>query len=230
LLTLFAEHPDFRDAKMSEFDDPELEALLRSLDDDDVPELARLGLLTESRIDYEPDFADVARKLAELRGAAEPHADEHGYLWEVTAAEVDEAARRAVWVEWKEKDTGRVVDTAYFLKARDGSRLVAHWEIETYNPYFGCRARFLGWHGDSVVFVYEDKHDTHVATSARGQDVRRAQIAPEWSVETDFVAYRNSDAGRVDRLALPTLEPLPPLADDEARRMGIALDGGREGG
>ena len=82
---------------MSEYDDPELEALLRSLDDDGVPELARLGLLTESRIDYEPDFTDVARKLAELRAAAEPHADEYGYLWEVTAAEVDEAARRAIF-------------------------------------------------------------------------------------------------------------------------------------
>lgn len=53
---------------------------------------------------------------------------------------MDEEAGRAAWVEWRERDAGRVVDARYHLKARDRLGVVARWEIETYNPYFGCRA------------------------------------------------------------------------------------------
>lgn len=185
--------------------DPELEALLRPLWDD-VPELERLGIFTEYGVDYGPDAAEVARKVGELAVTAEPYEDESGFCWRVTAASVDEEEGRAAWVEWQENDRANVVEAHYWLKARDRAGRVARWEIETYNPYFGCRVGHLRWHGGAVVLVYADKHDTFVAAAARGEAVRRLQITPEWSVEGDVLTWR--DAAGEHRLALPSLEPL----------------------
>ncbi|HEX2203283.1 MAG TPA: hypothetical protein VHG91_08295 [Longimicrobium sp.] len=193
------------DAPYDPDDDPELEALLRPVWDD-VPELERLGIFADTGVDYEPDVAEVARKVAELAVTAEPYEDESGFLWQVTAAAVDEDGGRAAWVEWQENDRANVVIAHYWLKARDRDGRVARWEIETYNPYFGCRVGHLRWHGGAVVLVYADKHDTFVAAAARGEPVRWLQITPEWSVEGDVLAYRDGEGEH--RLSLPSLEPM----------------------
>jgi hypothetical protein len=196
-------------------DDPELDELLRD-PWEDLPELERLGIFTGSAVDYGPPFAEVARRVRELRAAEEPYADEHGYLWQVTAAAVDEEAGRTAWVEWRERDAGRVVDAHYYLKARDGEGLVVRWEIETYNPYFGCRVGYLGWHGGDVVLVYADKHDSYVASAGRGRDVRRVLITLDWTLEGDVLSFRDADGAPAGRLSLPALEPLPVVPPAEA--------------
>ncbi|HEU0015442.1 MAG TPA: hypothetical protein VFQ45_17260 [Longimicrobium sp.] len=187
--------------------DEELEALLHPAAPDDLPELERLGIFTGTVIDWEPEFAEFAAKLRGLAGAPEPYVDDEGAEWQVVAHVVDDAARRAAWVEWRWKE-GRVVDTHYRLKARDDRSLVVRWEVATYNPYFGCRVKHLGWVGDAVVMVYEDKHDTYAAAAGRGLPIRRSLISPDWALDGATLAWRDAD-GRTHRIALPLgLDPL----------------------
>lgn len=212
---------------MTDYDpdhDPELDELLRDFTDD-VPELERLGIFTDSTVDYGPDPAEVGRKVGELLHAREPYVDADGYTWAVTAAAVDEVGGRVAWVEWKERESGRIVDVAYHLKARDRQGMALRWEIETYNPYFGCGVRHLEWHGDAVVIVYDEKHDTYAASAARGRPVKRVLIAEEWTIAGGTLAYDSARPGEVERLALPALERLPPLPAEEARRLGLLPPG-----
>ena len=143
-----------------EFD---VDKFLRELHSD-VPLIHRLGFFSDVFVDYLVEFEDVAAKLRELGESKEPFVDEFGYLWSVTNYVIEDANRRASWVEWKrtEKDGGYELHE-YLLKARADSNCFK-WKIETVNPYFGCFVHQLGWSGDSVVLVYADKHSSYRAT------------------------------------------------------------------
>ncbi len=174
----------------------------------DLPEVNRLGFYAEHPVDLSPDFARVVRQLAELERAAEDYTDEYGYEWRVTASRVDEARRRVAWVEWRSKDGGRVSYDDYYLKARDESGALLSWEIQTYNPHFGCRVRHLGWSGDAVVIVYEDKHDTYAAALRRGREVTRARLGGDWRIDGDVLTHRDPATDTPTSLSLPSLERL----------------------
>src|SRR6266498_741975 len=185
---------------MDEADDFDLDNLFG-----DVPELERLGFFQDYRLDYFPEFNEVANKLNELLSAAELFTDEYGYTWRMDAGTVDEAMKRVAWVEWKENARTRVVDVHYYLKARDQSGLCLRWEIETYNPYFGCMVGFLKWIDHSVVMIYREKHHSYVASLQKDSPVKREQISDEWQVTDNVVFYRSEVPDQVDRLTLPAL-------------------------
>jgi len=171
----------------------------------DMPKENRLGFFTDSALDLGPEYAEVVAMLNELVAADEPYADEDGYQWQIIAHEIDAEHQRVAWVEWREKDSGRITHDNYYLKARDDAGSLLMWEIETYNPYFGCSVRFLHWVEDAVVIIYEDKHDTYAASLKTGADIRRIEIPHEWNVDRKVLAY-HSKTGEEIKLRLPALE------------------------
>jgi len=172
----------------------------------DMPEVNRLGFYTDSSLNLWPEYPRVTAKLQELADAGEGFTDDEGYVWLITAYSIDDDHRRVAWVEWRDRDRGRIVNDNYYLKARDESGALFLWEIETYNPYFGCSVRFLNWIDDAVVLIYEDKHDTFVAVMRKDQDVQRVEITDDWAVQGDVLTYGTASPDEIRRLRLPSLE------------------------
>lgn len=184
-------------------DDVSLDALFSHL-----PKVNRLGFYTASSLDLSPRFDEVIETLNELAEAREPYTDDEGYQWQITSSRVDENSRRVAWVEWRERESGRFTYDNYYLKARDEAGTLRMWEIETYNPYFGCSVEFLGWIEDAVVIIYEDKHDSYVACLERDGATRRVEISNEWEVIGKVLVYRHRAQNKRVELKLPSLNEI----------------------
>jgi hypothetical protein len=189
-------------------DDPEVEQLHLEFEQlfADVPPINKLGFFMDSFLDLHPPFSEAADKLNELLHTLDNYLDEDGYNWRMIAGMVDEAGQRLAWVERKERERGTYVDVHYYLRTRDERGLGVRWEIETYNPYFGCWPEFLQWMGNSVVIIYEEKHDIFIASVERDCPVRRVEITRSWNVIENLLEYRLESTGEVVRLRLPSLE------------------------
>jgi hypothetical protein len=140
----------------------------------------------------------------EHRTAAEARHPEKGWR-----AWVEEKSK---WVEKilpGESKPQRWLDNEFRLRAMIDNRLAIDWVVETYNPAFGCEVGYLAWHGEHVVAVYLEKHDTYVCALAAGAPVKLLCISHEWSVAGGVLSFLDYGSGRVKRLSLPSLEPLP---------------------
>lgn len=158
----------------------------------EMPKENRFGFYTDSGLDLSPDFDAATRMLNRLSEAREIYIDDDGYEWRVLAQNIDEKMRRLAWAEWRFKQgRGEHEYHNYYLKRRDAAGKFSVWEIETYNPYFGCSAEYLGWAGDNLIFVYEDKHDTFVARMDPDGSVERIEIKPAWKIEGEILNYAN---------------------------------------
>ena len=166
----------------------------------------RYGFYSDSSLDLGPEFADVRTILVELAEADEPYTDEDGYTWQVPAHMLDDQHCRMAWVEKREKSYGRYEAINYYLKARDKSGKLFVWEIETYNPYFGCRVEFLQWVEEAMVMIYEDKHSTFVVRLQAGCEVKRREISAQWEVQQNRLHCHLEH--RAATLMLPGLEEL----------------------
>lgn len=159
---------------------------------------------------------------------AETFHDDQGYKHEITAGAVHPSWGHIAWVEYKEKEVEREgrpwFDCEYRLKARVDGHIAIDWIIDTYNPFFGCRIGYLAWHGDHVVAIYREKHDCYACSLAVGQPVKLVEIAHQWLVAKDVIAYRKWQSAVVERLAIPGLQPLPPLTGEEAEATGLRGD------
>lgn len=153
--------------------------------EEDLSDLAKekqLGFFHESAIYFKPDFGSAARMAGELFTGQKWFVDEDDYEWLITALAADEEKKRLAWVEWRFKEeSGEREYHNYYLEARQATGEFWRWEIETYNPYFGCDVKFLGWLENAVILVYEDKHDTFVARLDEN-GVARAEISADWKI------------------------------------------------
>jgi len=91
--------------------------------------------------------------------------EEHMYNYHVIAAHVvDRNKNKFVYVIGEDDEPNGTVDAHYYLKAYDDGVLVADWELESYNPYFGCSVYYLEWFNNdgnnNVVLAYSEKHGT----------------------------------------------------------------------
>lgn len=172
----------------------------------DMPRPNRLGFFTTSSLDLGAEHDAVVELLRELESAREPWVDADGYEWMIVASTVDPERRRVAWVEWRTRERGHHTDDAYLLKARDDAGALRVWEIQTYNPHFGCTVRLLKWVGDAVVSVYQDKHDTWLASLGRSGEITRVEISPGWTLQGDVLVCSAPSGGSAVRLRLPSLD------------------------
>ncbi len=171
----------------------------------DMPSEHRLGFFTESSLDLKPAYDDVIAMLNACVAADEPYVDDEGYVWQILNHTIDDEHRRVAWVEWREKERGSITCDNYYLKARDGIGSLLLWEIETYNPYFGCRVHFLQWIEDAVILIYADKHDTYAVRLQQGSEARRVEIAHAWTIQGNVLHSHATPGQQSASLQLPSL-------------------------
>lgn len=169
---------------------------------DDMTDEKRLGFYEEFPLDLDPDFEDVVEMLNKLSEAKTIYIDADDYEWRITAKVIDEQKRRVAWVEWRYKEgVGEREYHNYYLKARDESGKLIKWEIETYNPYFGCDTEFLEWMDDDLIFIYREKHDTF-AVRINKDERERIEISHNWKIVDNVLIYGNDPK----KLRLPDLK------------------------
>lgn len=161
-------------------------------DSSDLPEEKRMGFFFEYE-DSKPDFNSALLMAEKLFAEKKWFVDEDDYEWRIMAQTADEKNERLAWVEWRFKQgQGEREYHNYYLKARTTADDFWRWEIETYNPYFGCDVKFLDWLDDSVILIYEEKHDTYAAR-LDGVGVKRIKISSDWKISGGtLIDERNS--------------------------------------
>ena len=201
-----------------EAEDEDIEAFLAELDEliaadfRGLPYIHRLGVFTESRLDTDPSFEERKRLLEGLASAKGAFVDDEGYEWRLQALSCDPSHRRLAWVEWRYRDSddGRFEDHHYYLKLHPDDRGLIRWEIETYNPYFGCSVEWLEWQELALVMIYSEKHDTYVISLGRDWPLRRKKLGRDWQISESHqcVRYREPNTENLRFLSLPELEPI----------------------
>jgi uncharacterized protein (TIGR02996 family) len=144
--------------------------------------------------------------------------DSAGYEMEITAAAVSLWTQAVAYVESRSKWIGELHDIRYHLRLRDPAGRTAEWEVESYNPYFGCDVRFLEWFGDVAVMIYEEKHDTYVCRFGMDSPAVYKVIEDEWVLSTSQLGHWGYKHVEVQRLTLPDLAEMPPLSEADAER------------
>src|SRR4051794_15905977 len=109
----------------------------------------------------DPDPARVDA-VAQALGRRVQYTDDEGYEVSMHAAATGGLTGAMAYLESRSQWRGDFHDVRYHLRLCDSAGREAAWEPETYNPFFGCRVRFLEWYGDVVLFIYEEKHRTYI--------------------------------------------------------------------
>ncbi len=154
--------------------------------------------------------AAVASVCARLGRARDVVKD--GQVSTVVAGVID--GERVAWVEQRWRDAGYEDIDGYELYV-DGAGSRA-WEIDTYNPWFGCTVHLMRWYGDDLVVIYSEKHHTIVCVLDRDGAPRMRVVNWRWQVVGDLVLYASEARGLVERIHLPDLAVGAPLPADEA--------------
>jgi uncharacterized protein (TIGR02996 family) len=175
-----------------------------------------LALLGDHRsTGSDPDPRRVETAAAAL-GRPARYVDDEGYEREVVAATIHDLTGELAYVECRSRQRRDYLDIHFHLRLRDRRGREAAREVETYNPYFGCRVRFLEWYGDVVLAIYREKHHTYVCRFGLDSPAQFKAIEDDWVLDGRQLGYRGYRETSVRRLAIPGLEELPPLSAEEA--------------
>lgn len=148
--------------------------------------------------------------------------DEKGYEHEITAAAIDPEHDRIAWVEYRcKQQRNGYLDIEFRLKSQVDGRPQINWVVETYNPFFGCNAGYLAWHGERVVIIYREKHHTYACSLLPSGAKVLVQITDEWAVVDDQITFCSDEPDFVERLALPELRRVSRISSTEARATGL---------
>jgi hypothetical protein len=185
-----------------------------------IPEPDSLGFIPVNDVGHHGDFEEAIALICQILQREPVIVDEAGYKHEITAASVDTDQSRFAWVECHSKVYGPIVDVRLCLNAMVDGRRIIDWEIETYNPFFGCQIELFLWMSDSLIVIYHEKHSTYICSfdvqprlvdqSIRDRPITRYKIADEWRVRNRTVIYRSDVMDMVERMSLPSLQFLEP--------------------
>ena len=89
------------------------------------------------------------------------HDNRLNYSYEIIAAFVNKEQNKFAFVICEDDNNCGNSDVHYYLKAYDNGYVVVDWELESYNPYFGCSVYYLEWIHNSIVLIYNEKHSTN---------------------------------------------------------------------
>lgn len=176
---------------------------------------ALLGSYRSTPADPDPRRAE---QVAGLLDRPTRYVDGEGYEREIVAAAKCGLTRAAAYVESRSRWHGQVQDISYHLHVRGSTGREAAWEVESYNPYFGCDVGFLEWYGDSVLLIYREKHKTYVCRFGLDSPAEFRAIEDDWVLDGPQLGYWGYKETTVRRVAIPSLDDLPPLSEGEAVR------------
>ncbi len=196
-----------------------------------IPNPDRVGFIQLDAIGHGDDFSQEIELLCQIIQKQSYFIDAAGYENEITAASVDRDRGRYAWVAYKSKELERgFVDVHFHLNVIVDNRIIVEWEIETYNPYFGCQVNLLHWADECLILIYREKHDTYVCTfavepsietqSKIKEPIARHEINEEWLIWEGMVVSSGDKVDRVQRMALPDLCLLESWSADYARSIG----------
>ena len=149
--------------------------------------------------------------------------DKRGYECELIAAAVHPSTNRVVYVESRAKKRwwSSIVDITIKIHCIDANGKSASVDIESYNPFFGCDVGMLEWIDDDIaLLIYSEKHWTFVYRISDTWPPQFAKIDERWSIKDDILSYMTYKSDVVQRLRIPSLEPLPNVTVSEAETDG----------
>ncbi len=183
----------------------------------------------DGRIDLDGGFPwfqpDQIVRVAGILGRKPFYIDADGYECEIFAAAVHPDGQRFVYMEMR----AALIPSSRFdvditakihYVAVDGTALAV--DIETHNPFFGCYVAMLEWADDEgAIIVYHEKHHRYVYRVGDMWPPPFAKIGYRWQIQ-EGVLYSVDDSNDrvVERLRVPSLEPMSPITNAEAERLG----------
>jgi len=172
--------------------------------------------------------SEAINVVAERLNIPAQYIDDEGYEIEITTAAIHPEEDMYCWVQCQAKEythypnVGYFVDVAFHLLAVVNGKLALAWEIETYNPYFGCKVGHLSWLGSNVILIYREKHHSYICSLSTTNDtIVRREISDKWVIVKDVLGYRIYGESQIRRYALPALERLEPLTEQQAIEAGF---------
>jgi hypothetical protein len=182
------------------------------------PNPDRLGFIPLRSSSGRAPEAEEIETVAHLIGVPVKYVDSDGYEREIIAAVGDGEAGKIAYVECRarEREDG-FVDINFHIHLRDAGGNDRAWPIESYNPYFGCDVRFIGWLDDALLVIYREKHNTYVFSVGPGETPVFKVIADDWVIHDRILGYWRWKDSVVSRLSLPALLPLDSIPEEEAR-------------
>jgi uncharacterized protein (TIGR02996 family) len=149
------------------------------------------------------------------------YVDEDGYERDIVAAAKNALTEELAYVECRSQRRGGYLDINFHLRVRDHSGREAAWEVESYNPFFGCRVRFLEWYGHTALLIYREKHRTYVCRFGLGSTAVFKDIEDHWVLDGRHLGYWGYMDKEVRRVAIPSLLELSTLSADEAAEWNL---------
>src|SRR5262249_19139502 len=110
----------------------------------------------------QPNPEEISRAAAIL--SRDPfYTDHNGFDCEIIAATINADLRRFVYVESRAKKGPQFVNVTIKIHFVDSHGSDFAVDIESYNPFFGCDVRFIGWiNNDVALLIYREKHHAFV--------------------------------------------------------------------
>jgi hypothetical protein len=145
--------------------------------------------------------------------------DLEGFEREIEAASVHPDNQQIVYVERKEKpqDIGGFVEIYYLIYHVNNKGVSKSVDIESYNCYFGCHVRYIGWFDESTaVLIYKEKHSVYLYVVTNMWPPNFVEIEHDWQIINSTLFYREYKADKIDRLMLPDLTAIAPLTLSQA--------------
>lgn len=175
-----------------------------------------LALLGDYRASAEDPIAEGGEQVAQVLGRPVKHVDEEGYQREITAGAIQGLTGELAYIECRSQWRGSFHDINFHLHVRNRQGRKSAWEVETYNPFFGCDVQFLGWYGDVVLVIYEEKHDIYICRFGLDCPATYRTIEYPWVLDGHHLGHHGYRETQVRRLAIPSLEELPALSSEQA--------------
>ena len=169
-----------------------------------------------------PDPETIEQTASILR--REPFfVDERGYECELIAAAVHSPTNRVVYVESRAKKRwwSSMLDITIKIHYIDSHGKSSAVDIKSYNPFFGCDVGMIDWiNEDIALLIYSEKHWTFAYRIGDTWPPQFAKIDEQWSIKDGVLSFMAYKADVVQRLQIPSLEPLADVPVSEAETDG----------
>ena len=166
---------------------------------------------------------ETIKQVASILGREPFFVDKRGYECELIAAAIHSPTNRVVYVESRAKKRwwSSMVDITIKIHYVDTNGKSSAVDIESYNPFFGCDVAMIEWINDDVaLLIYSEKHWTFVYRIGDMWPPQFEKIDERWSIKDDVLSFMAYKADVVERLQIPSLEPLADVPVSEAEADG----------